>query len=64
VSLEYVGPAKSWDSEVFEGDTATGEFLVRYLDEQRRLVAALSVGGYGDLDAARAAMISGDSQGV
>jgi 3-phenylpropionate/trans-cinnamate dioxygenase ferredoxin reductase subunit len=60
VSLEYVGPAKSWESEVFDGDTAGGEFWVRYLDGQRRLLAALSVGGYGDLDAARAAMVSGE----
>jgi 3-phenylpropionate/trans-cinnamate dioxygenase ferredoxin reductase subunit len=63
VSLEYVGPAKQWADEVFEGDTAAGEFWVRYLDEQRRLLAALSVGGYGDLDAARALMISGEPVG-
>ncbi len=59
VSLEYVGPAKQWADEVFEGDTASGEFWVRYLDAERRVIAALSVGGYGDLDAARAEMTSG-----
>lgn len=59
-SLEYVGPAKDWAEEIFEGDTDAGEFWVRYLDGERRVVAALSVGGYGDLDAARAAMVSGE----
>ncbi|HEX6388179.1 MAG TPA: FAD-dependent oxidoreductase [Solirubrobacteraceae bacterium] len=59
-SLEYVGPAKAWGEEVFEGDTDAGTFWVRYLDGERRVLAALSVGGYGDLDAARAAMASGE----
>ncbi len=60
VSLEYVGPAKAWSHEVSEGDTGSGEFWVRYLDDERRVLAALSVGGYGDLDAAKAAMVSGE----
>jgi 3-phenylpropionate/trans-cinnamate dioxygenase ferredoxin reductase subunit len=60
VSLEYVGPAKAWAQELFEGDVEAGTFWVRYLDEKRRLLAALSVGGAGDLDAARALMVSGE----
>ncbi len=59
-SLEYVGPAKGWAQEVFEGDVDSGEFWVRYLDDERRLLAALSVGGAGDLDAARTLLVSGE----
>lgn len=55
-SLEYVGPAASWAREELAGDVDAGTFAIRYLDEDGRLVAALSVGGAGDLDAARAEM--------
>jgi 3-phenylpropionate/trans-cinnamate dioxygenase ferredoxin reductase component len=53
VSLEYVGPARTWAQEIFEGDVDGGAFSVRYLAGDGRLVAALSVGGAGDLDTAR-----------
>jgi 3-phenylpropionate/trans-cinnamate dioxygenase ferredoxin reductase subunit len=53
-SLEHVGAAHDWAREDFDGDPAEGRFSVRYLDADGRLVAALSVGGGGDLEAARA----------
>ncbi|HVW16799.1 MAG TPA: FAD-dependent oxidoreductase [Solirubrobacteraceae bacterium] len=51
-SLEYVGPASSWDAEVTRGSIDDGEFSHWYL-EDGRVVAALSVGRSEDLDAAR-----------
>jgi 3-phenylpropionate/trans-cinnamate dioxygenase ferredoxin reductase subunit len=51
-SLEYVGPAYSWDEEIVRGSIADGEFTVFYLAGDR-LAAALSVGRSGDLDEAR-----------
>jgi 3-phenylpropionate/trans-cinnamate dioxygenase ferredoxin reductase subunit len=55
-SLEYVGPALDWASEEVDGEVASGSFGIRYLDEEGRVRAALSVGGGGDLDSARAAI--------
>jgi 3-phenylpropionate/trans-cinnamate dioxygenase ferredoxin reductase component len=47
-SLEYIGPAASWDQEVVRGSIDDGEFAVFYLNEGRML-AALSVGRSDDL---------------
>jgi 3-phenylpropionate/trans-cinnamate dioxygenase ferredoxin reductase subunit len=58
-SLEYVGPAPGWASEDVEGDVDGGSFSVAYRDEDGRMLAYLSVGGAGDLDAARAAITGG-----
>lgn len=52
-SLQYVGPAQAWDEEQVDGDVDSGAFSVAYR-EGGRLRAMLSVGGFGDLDAARA----------
>ncbi|WP_354698432.1 Dicamba O-demethylase 1, ferredoxin reductase component [Paraconexibacter sp. AEG42_29] len=60
LSLEYVGPAADWDSEVVDGSVEDGAYSVTYLDASKRVVACLSVGGHGDLDAARAQMASGE----
>ena len=43
VSLEYVGPAATWDEEVLRGSLDDGDFTIFYLDD-RRVVAALGVG--------------------
>jgi 3-phenylpropionate/trans-cinnamate dioxygenase ferredoxin reductase subunit len=51
-SLEYVGPALSWDEEQVEGSVDDGAFAVWYR-ESGRVRALLSVGGAGDLDHAR-----------
>ncbi len=51
-SLEYVGPAASWDREVVRGSIDSGEFSVWYLDGGR-LAGALSVGRSEDLEHAR-----------
>ena len=51
-ALEYVGPAATWDDEVIRGSHEDGTFTVWYL-ERDRVVAALSIGRSGDLDAAR-----------
>ncbi|MCW2967498.1 MAG: FAD-dependent pyridine nucleotide-disulfide oxidoreductase [Solirubrobacteraceae bacterium] len=51
-SMEYVGPAAQWDSEVVRGSLQDGEFSVFYGDAGR-VVAALSVGRSEDLDLAR-----------
>lgn len=58
LSLEYVGPARDWDSEVLEGSVDAGAFAVTYLDAERRVLGCLSIGGAGDLDAARARIAS------
>lgn len=60
LSLEYVGPAKDWDSEVIDGSVEDGVYSVTYLDAERKVLACLSVGGGGDLDAARARIASGE----
>ena len=58
-SLEYVGPARTWDEEVVAGTLESGEFGVWYLEEGH-VRGALSVGGGLDLDRARALITSGD----
>jgi 3-phenylpropionate/trans-cinnamate dioxygenase ferredoxin reductase component len=57
-SLEYVGPAPAWDTEVVRGSIDTGEFTTFYLHEGR-LVGALAVGRPEDLDHARRLLASG-----
>jgi 3-phenylpropionate/trans-cinnamate dioxygenase ferredoxin reductase component len=59
-TLEYVGPAASWDQEVVHGSVDDGEFTIFYLDGGR-VVAALTVGRSDDLDRARELMASGES---
>ena len=54
MSVEYVGAAGDWAREELDGDPRSGPFGVRYLDTDGVLVAALSVDGGGDLEAARA----------
>src|SRR5512146_884405 len=51
-SLEYVGPAKDWDEEVWRGDRDGGEFSVWYLKDGK-VAGALSVGRSEDLAEAR-----------
>jgi 3-phenylpropionate/trans-cinnamate dioxygenase ferredoxin reductase component len=51
-SLEYVGPAARWDTEVVRGSIEEGEFSVWYLDSGR-VTGALSVGRSADLEHAR-----------
>ena len=51
--IEHVGAAQDWARAELDGDPATGPFGVRYIDEEGRLVAALSVDGGGDLASAR-----------
>lgn len=57
-TLEYVGPAQSWDEELVRGDPAGGSFTIWYLDGGL-LVAALTAGRSDDLDIARSLLISG-----
>lgn len=59
LSLEYVGPALSWDDEVVRGATGDGSFSVWYL-EDGVVRAVLSVNGGGDLDHGRRLIRSGD----
>jgi 3-phenylpropionate/trans-cinnamate dioxygenase ferredoxin reductase subunit len=51
-SVEYVGPALTWDEEEIEGSIDDGAFAVWYR-EGGAVKAMLSVGGFGDLDRAR-----------
>ncbi|MGH2877712.1 MAG: oxidoreductase C-terminal domain-containing protein, partial [Solirubrobacteraceae bacterium] len=51
-SLEYVGPAYSWDRELVRGSLDDGAFTVFFLDGDR-VAAALSVGRSDDLQHAR-----------
>jgi hypothetical protein len=51
-SLEYVGPAKDWDTEVWRRARADGEFSVWYL-KAGRVAGCLSVGRSEDLAEAR-----------
>ena len=53
-TIEHVGVAQDWAREEVDGDPAGAAFGVRYLDADGRLVAALSLGGGGDLEGARA----------
>jgi 3-phenylpropionate/trans-cinnamate dioxygenase ferredoxin reductase subunit len=57
-SLEYVGPARDWDEEVWRGDRDQGEFSVWYL-EDGRVAGALSVGRPEDLAEARRMLADG-----
>jgi len=57
-SLEYVGPARAWDTEVMRGSLADGAFSLFYL-EGGRVRAALSVGRGEDLVHARRLIASG-----
>jgi 3-phenylpropionate/trans-cinnamate dioxygenase ferredoxin reductase subunit len=54
-TLEYVGPAASWDREVVRGSFDSGEFTVFYLDGGR-VAAALTVGRSDDLEHAKRLM--------
>ena len=62
VSLEYVGPAQSWDEEVVRGDMDSGAFAIWYL-EDGRVRAMLSVGGAGDVERANELIAAGDAVG-
>jgi 3-phenylpropionate/trans-cinnamate dioxygenase ferredoxin reductase component len=57
-SLEYVGPAESWDEIVWRGDRDAGEFSAWYLADGK-VVAALSVERSEDLAHARRLLESG-----
>ncbi len=57
-SLEYVGPAARWDTEVVRGSIGAGAFSVWYLD-QGRVAAALSVERSEDLEHARRLIAAG-----
>ena len=57
-SLEYVGPARDWDEEVWRGDAEAGEFSVWYLKDGR-VAGALSVGRPEDLAQARRMLADG-----
>jgi 3-phenylpropionate/trans-cinnamate dioxygenase ferredoxin reductase component len=61
-SLEYVGPAASWDREVVRGSMDGGAFTVFYLDAGV-VAGALTVGRPDDLDLARRLMVSGEDLG-
>jgi 3-phenylpropionate/trans-cinnamate dioxygenase ferredoxin reductase component len=52
VSLEYVGPAETWDEEIVRGSVEDGDFTLFYIRD-RRVVAALGVGPSAALDEAR-----------
>lgn len=56
-SLEYVGPAAEWDTEVIRGSVDDGEFTVFYLQDDQ-LAAALSIGRSDDLEHARRLIVS------
>ena len=57
-SLEYVGPAKDWDEEIWRGDRDKGEFSVWYLKDGR-VAGALSVERSEDLAEARRLLADG-----
>jgi len=59
-TLEYIGPAQSWDEEIVRGDPAEGAFSVFYVHEGR-LAAALAVGRTDDIERAAALIVSGAS---
>jgi 3-phenylpropionate/trans-cinnamate dioxygenase ferredoxin reductase subunit len=48
-SLEYVGPATTWDREVVRGSLEDGEFTIFYLADGR-LAGALAVGRSDDIE--------------
>ena len=57
-TLEYVGPAASWEEEIHCGSASDGAFTVWYLNGGR-LAAALTVGRPEHLDLARSLMRTG-----
>jgi 3-phenylpropionate/trans-cinnamate dioxygenase ferredoxin reductase component len=57
-SLEYVGPARDWEEEIWRGDRDAGEFSVWYL-KGGRVAGALSVGRSEDLAEARRMLADG-----
>jgi len=57
-SLEYVGPAREWDEEIWRGDPDAGEFSLWYLREGR-VAGCLSVGRSEDLAEARRMLADG-----
>jgi 3-phenylpropionate/trans-cinnamate dioxygenase ferredoxin reductase subunit len=57
-SLEYVGPAPTWEQEVVRGSIEQGEFAIFYL-RAGRVAAGLSVGRPEDLGQARRLLIAG-----
>jgi 3-phenylpropionate/trans-cinnamate dioxygenase ferredoxin reductase component len=57
-SLEYVGPAKDWDEEVWRGSAESGEFSVWYL-KGGRVAGCLSVERSEDLAEARRILAEG-----
>jgi len=57
-SLEYVGPAKDWDEEIWRGDRDGEEFSLWYLKDGR-VAGALSVGRSEDLAEARRLLADG-----
>ncbi|MGI8579111.1 MAG: NAD(P)/FAD-dependent oxidoreductase [Solirubrobacteraceae bacterium] len=57
-SLEYVGPALTWDEEIVRGSLDEGAFSVFYL-EAGRVRGTLSVGRPGDLDEGRRLIAAG-----
>jgi 3-phenylpropionate/trans-cinnamate dioxygenase ferredoxin reductase subunit len=57
-SLEYVGPARDWDEEIWRGSPEQGEFSVWYLKDGR-VAGALSVGRSEDLAEARRMLAAG-----
>lgn len=61
-SLEYVGPALTWDEEIVRGSIAGGAFSVWYL-EHGAVRAVLSVGRPEDLDHGRSLIRSGEMLG-
>ena len=62
-SLEYAGPALSWDEEVVRGSVDDGAFAIWYLDAGR-VRAMLSVGGGGDVEQANALIADGEAVGA
>ncbi len=58
-SLEYVGPARSWNEELVVGSIPDGRFAIYYVDSGV-VRGALSVGGFDDLERARELIRSGD----
>jgi 3-phenylpropionate/trans-cinnamate dioxygenase ferredoxin reductase component len=59
LTLEYVGPAPSWEREVVRGTIGDAEFSVFYLDAGGRVLGALTRGRGEDLDLARELIRSG-----
>ncbi|MET0306137.1 MAG: FAD-dependent oxidoreductase [Solirubrobacterales bacterium] len=57
-SLEYVGPAKDWDEEIWRGDHDGEEFSLWYLKDGR-VAGALTVGRSEDLAEARRLIADG-----